>query len=348
LRDEAKDAELRQQAEMVLEASNRGADLVRQLMAFARKQELEPKVLDLHAMLGPFAKLVRRTLQENITIDVRTAEKLPLIKVDPGRLETAVLNLVLNARDAMPDGGKITIETELVKLDRDYAGANIGVRPGSYVMVSVTDTGTGMEKAVAEKAFEPFFTTKEVGRGTGLGLSMVYGFVKQTGGHAKIYSEPGHGTTIKIYLPPTKEEAQTAAMESDETQFGDTATILVVEDDELVRKSVCKKLQRFGYTVTAVEAASAALMTLEKNPNFDLVFSDVIMPGSLSGADLAREVQSRWPQIKLLLTSGYTEASALGKVKVPPGVRLLSKPYSSAELAKTVSAVLMSGNGKPG
>ena len=341
MRDELKDSPLlRRQADMVLQAATRGADLVQQLMAFARKQELEPKVVDLNAMLDSFTKLVGRTLQENVQIDVIKGKDIPPIKVDPGRLENALLNLSINARDAMPEGGTITIETLTATLDQSYAAENPGVRAGRYALIAISDTGTGMTKEVAEKAFQPFFTTKEVGQGTGLGLSMVYGFVRQSGGHAKIYSELGHGTTIKIYLPPTEGAVATESTSGRTIQVKGSGNVLLVEDDELVRESVYSKLLRLGYIVTPVCSAAEALETLEKNPHFDLVFTDVIMPGSMTGADLTRDVMRRWPGIKVLMTSGYTEASALGKVKMPEGVRLLSKPYSNADLAQAFRDVL--------
>jgi CheY-like chemotaxis protein len=240
----------------------------------------------------------------------------------------------------MPDGGKIIIETHVSNLDRDYAAENPGVHPGRYVVVAVTDTGAGMTKDVVEKAFQPFFTTKEVGQGTGLGLSMVYGFVRQSGGHAKIYSEVGHGTTVRIYLPPTDAAVAVEMPEERTAKASGSGSVLLVEDDDLVRESVESKLLRLGYTVTPVASAADALKTLEKNPYFDLVFTDVIMPGAMTGADLTRDVLRRWPSIKVLMTSGYTEASALGKVNMPPGVRLLSKPYSNADLAQAFREVL--------
>jgi PAS domain S-box-containing protein len=344
MREELKDSPLlHRQADMVLQAATRGADLVQQLMAFARKQELEPKVVDINAMLEAFTNLVRRTLQENVRMEVVKDKNIPVVKVDPGRLENAILNLSINARDAMPDGGTITIETGTVTLDAAYEVENPGIRAGKYVLIAVSDTGIGMTKDVMEKAFQPFFTTKEVGQGTGLGLSMVYGFVKQSGGHAKIYSEVGRGTTVKIFLPPTQESLlDDAATEDRAVQTQGSGKILLVEDDDLVRESVESKLLRLGYTVTPVCSAAEAIQMLERNPHFDLVFTDVIMPGAMTGADLTRDVMRRWPGIKVLMTSGYTEASALGKVKMPEGVRLLSKPYSNADLANAFRDVLES------
>jgi CheY-like chemotaxis protein len=212
-------------------------------------------------------------------------------------------------------------------------------------MISVSDTGSGMTKEVIEKAFQPFFTTKEVGRGTGLGLSMVYGFVKQSGGHAKLYSEPGIGTTIKIYLPPLARGEHDDAFQQNvgSTSHKGSGRMLVVEDDPLVRESVCAKLEKLGYDVAQVNSASEAITALEHDSGYSLVFTDVIMPGEMTGADLVRKVKQRWPGIRLLMTSGYTEVSALGKIKMPEGVRLLSKPYSNAELAAAIEETTRSG-----
>jgi PAS domain S-box-containing protein len=331
------------QAEMLLMAANRGADLVQQLMAFARKQELEPVAVDVNGLLATFGKLLSRTLPENVRLVLKPTPNLPRVLADPGRLEGSLLNLSLNSRDAMPDGGAVTIETSLVTLDRSYAAENPGVVPGTYVQIAVSDEGHGMPKDVIERAFQPFFTTKEVGKGTGLGLSMVYGFVKQSGGHANITSEVGVGTTIKLYLPPAPdavaEEAKVDAAEPEAPQASGR-TILLVEDDDLVRQSVMNKLGRLGFFVTETASAAEAIKTLEAKSEFDLVFTDVIMPGALSGADLAREVMRRWPGIRILMTSGYTEATALGKIKMPENVRLLSKPYANADLKRMIAEVM--------
>jgi PAS domain S-box-containing protein len=332
---------LKKQADIILRAATRGAGLVAQLMAFARKQQLQPQSVVVNELVEAFTKLVRSTMQANIRIDVHKGQNLPTVFVDPGRLESALLNLCINARDAMPNGGGITIETVACELDQAYAAENIEVTPGKYVCIAVTDTGVGMPAAVVEKAFTPFFTTKEVGKGTGLGLSMVYGFVKQSGGHAKIYSEVGLGTVIKIYLPAMEHAQATAAgaMEKAVVEAG-KGSILLVEDDELVSQSISNKLTALGYAVLPVANANEAIETLKRTPDFDLVFSDVIMPGPMTGADLVREVRRRWPKIKVLLSSGYTESTVLGKIKLPRDVKLLSKPYSNADLARTVRQTL--------
>jgi CheY-like chemotaxis protein len=307
-------------------------------MAFARKQELKPQATEVNGLIDSTVKLIRSTLPANIAIDVRATSPLGNVFIDPNRLETALLNLALNARDAMPNGGTLTIETFVRELDEDYVNEHIDVQQGDYVLIAVTDTGTGMPRDVLDRAFVPFFTTKEVGKGTGLGLSMVYGFVKQSGGHAQIYSEVGLGTVVKIYLPvlggsnsaDTRPEA--VAVQAN----NGSGHILLVEDDPIVRQSISNKLTRLGYRVATAETAHDAIVALVAMPHFDLVFSDVVMPGAMNGADLIREVQQRWPGIKVLLTSGYTETTALGKIKLPENVKLLSKPYSNAELSQAI------------
>ncbi|TAL04344.1 MAG: hybrid sensor histidine kinase/response regulator [Rhodospirillaceae bacterium] len=336
---ELTDPPLWQAADMAQEAANRGADLVRHLLTFARKQELSPKVLDVNALVESVVKLARRTLPSNIAFIVQMADNLPPVHIDPGQMENAILNLAVNARDAMPNGGEIIVETRTAELDEDYARENVGLQPGSYVLIALSDTGIGMSQDVINRAFEPFFTTKEPGKGTGLGLSSVYGLIKQSGGHAKIYSVLGKGTTIKIYLPVVAEVQASIKVPHQKTTatIVGSGTILLVEDDELVRKSVTSKLKRLGYDVTAVASAAEAITTLEDRANFKLMLSDVMMPGTMTGADLAREVMQRWPRIGVLLSSGYTESSIGGKVRLPSDVRLLSKPYSNADLAQALA-----------
>jgi signal transduction histidine kinase/CheY-like chemotaxis protein len=336
------------QVRLIEEASDRGADLVRRLLAFARKQELKPEIVDLNAQLGSFLKLVRRTLAENVSLRLVPGESLPPVFSDPGSLENALLNLTLNAHDAMPAGGAITISTSSLQLSGgEIPGSDI--KPGRYVAIAVTDSGTGMDKDVAARAFDPFFTTKEVGKGTGLGLSMVYGFVKQSGGHAQILSEPGKGTTVKLFLPAAR--GVTAAFDAGETAptapltlpamagGPGKARVLLVEDDRLVREDVAARLALMGYAVTAVPTAADALTALGGGM-FDVVMTDVIMPGRMNGGDLAREVLARWPETKVLATSGYTESALMGKVTLPDGVRFLAKPYSRKDLAAALGATL--------
>jgi CheY-like chemotaxis protein len=261
--------------------------------------------------------------------------------VDPSQLQGAILNLALNARDAMPGGGKLTLAAENVLVDPDYARVHAEVRPGRYVLISVTDTGTGMDKETQERAFDPFFTTKEVGAGSGLGLSMVYGFVKQSQGHIQLYSEPGHGTTVRIYLPradksePIAEHRDTAAM--DLRSRGET--VLVVEDEARVRRLTLMRLQELGYRTLEAANGPAALALLQNDAGVDLVFTDVIMPGGMTGADLAKHVLDRWPHIPVLFTSGYAEPD-LVRQGLSNGARWLKKPYTSVDLARTVRQIL--------
>jgi CheY-like chemotaxis protein len=253
--------------------------------------------------------------------------------VDPGQLVTAIVNLAVNARDVMPDGGKLTIETKNVFLDEAYADEHSEVVPGAYVMIAVSDTGPGIPAAIRDRVFEPFFTTKGVGKGTGLGLSMVYGFVKQSGGHIKLYSEEGHGTTFKIYLP----RAGTAVIDSAEGPLmpvvGGHETILVVEDDPVVRASVTTQLKSMGYRVMLAENGVDALAFIDEGAAFDLLFTDVVMPGLLDGRKLVEEVRKKHPSVKVLFTSGYTQDAIVHHGRLDPDVLLLPKPYRKTDLA---------------
>jgi CheY-like chemotaxis protein len=290
--------------------------------------------------------MLQRTLGESIEIECVLAGGLWPCFADPAQIEAAILNLAVNARDAMPSGGKLTIETANPRLSEDYAAANADVEPGQYVMLAVTDTGSGMTPEVQARAFEPFFTTKEVGKGTGLGLSMIYGFVKQSGGHIKIYSEIGHGTVVKMYLPRALSEAeQAAAVPQSDTaaQPRGQETILVVEDDGMVREYVVGLLQSLGYTVVEAANGPDAIAALEKAPKVDLLFTDIVMPGGLSGRELADEVHRRWPGIKILFTSGYTENAVVHHGRLDPGVHLLPKPFGKRALAVKIRTILDRG-----
>jgi PAS domain S-box-containing protein len=328
-------------AKLIDEAATRGAGLTRQLLAFARKQPLQPQETDINALAGEAASLLRPTLGEHVEIEsVLEAEAWPAL-IDRGQLVTAIINLGINARDAMPRGGKLTLETANVMLDEAYAHLNADVRPGPHVMVAVSDTGTGIPAALLDRILEPFFTTKEVGKGTGLGLSMVYGFVKQSGGHIKIYSEEGHGTSIKLYLPrasdlalPTAEVASAAAPE------GGHELILVVEDDRMVREHVVVQLNSLGYTTLVAVDAATALALLDDGAKPDLMFTDVIMPGGLNGRLLADQALRRRPGLKVLFTSGYTETAIVHHGRLDPGVLLLAKPYRKIDLARMVRKAL--------
>jgi CheY-like chemotaxis protein/two-component sensor histidine kinase len=326
---------------MTRTAAERGAELTRRLLAFARKQALQPQSVDAFALLAGMDGLLRRTLPENIEIELVRAAGLWPAQVDPAQLESAVLNLVLNARDAMPQGGKITLEVINTSIDQDYADRHVEVQPGQYVMLSVSDTGEGMSAAQMARAFEPFFTTKGPGKGSGLGLSMVYGFVKQSRGHVKLYSERGHGTTVRLYLPRADGPVdQPVALERAEADFAGSATVLVVEDDDLVRRHAADLLTTLGYQVLTCVNGPAALAVLRSPTDIDLLFTDVVMPGGIDGRELADAALALRPALKVLFTSGYTENAIVHHGRLDRGVHLLPKPYRAVELARKVHAVL--------
>jgi len=327
-------------ARMIDEAAARGAELTQQLLAFARRQPLQPRRVDPNALMLEVAGLLRSTLGEQVEIATALEDQVWQTIVDPALLHTAVLNLAVNARDAMPDGGKLTLETGNVILDEAYAQQNPEVRPGPHVLIAVSDTGTGMSQAVIDKVFEPFFTTKDVGKGTGLGLSMVYGFVKQSGGNIKVYSEEGHGTTIKIYLPRAVGEAEAVATQSAMPIVGGNEMIFVVEDDNLVREYLVAQLQGLGYSTLSATNAAEALALLDKGATFDLLLTDVIMPGGMNGRQLADEIARRRTAVKVLFTSGYTENAIVHHGRLDPGVALLNKPYRKKDLAEKIRQVL--------
>jgi PAS domain S-box-containing protein len=323
-------------AKMIDEAAERGADLTQHLLAFARKQPLQPRETDINSLLVETVKLLRPTLGEQVEIEsMLESDSWPAL-VDPNQLATALINLALNARDAMPNGGKLTVETGNVHLDESYVGRNNDVRPGPYVMIAVSDTGVGIPPAIREKVFEPFFTTKGTGKGTGLGLSMVYGFVKQSGGHIKIYSEESHGTTIRIYLPRAAGHVQPAADSQVAVIGGGHESILVVEDDDLVRDYVVTQLRSLGYRTSTATNAAEALAIINSDDKLDLLFTDVIMPGIMNGRQLADEAVKRRPSLKVLFTSGYTENAIVHHGRLDPGVLLLAKPYRKSDLARMV------------
>ena len=330
-------------AKLIDEAAERGANLTKHLLAFARKQPLQPVDLDVNALVLEAAKLLRPTLGEHIEITPLLAENAWTALADPNQLTTAVLNLAINARDAMPNGGKLAIETANIVLDENYASRHSEVTPGHYVMIAVSDSGTGISPALLERVFEPFFTTKEVGRGTGLGLSMVFGFVKQSGGHVKIYSEEGHGTSVKIYLPRATGLHQSAAEAAVSPNIvGGTETILVVEDDAMVRRYVTTQVQSLGYTTLEAPNASDALRIIDEGVAIDLLFTDVIMPGAMNGRQLVEEALKRRPGLKTLYTSGYTENAIVHHGRLDSGVLLLAKPYRKSELARMIRLALAS------
>jgi PAS domain S-box-containing protein len=324
---------------MIDEAASRGADLTQHLLAFARKQPLEPKITDVNTLIIDTAKLLQRTLGEHVEIEsVFEDETCPAI-VDPNQLATAILNLALNARDAMPDGGKVIIETGFVILDDNYAKMYSDVRPGRYAMIAVSDTGTGIPAAMLDKVFNPFFTSKGPGKGTGLGLSMVYGFVKQSAGHIMIYSEEGHGTTIKMYLPPAAGVLPTAEAVPAPAVEGGHETILVVEDDALVRNYVLTQLHSLGYVTLDAANATEAIAFARTGQPFDLLFTDVIMPG-MNGRQLADEILKVRPGLRVLFTSGYTENAIIHHGRLDEGVLLLAKPYRKSDMAIMIRKAL--------
>ncbi|HJT11516.1 MAG TPA: PAS domain S-box protein [Dongiaceae bacterium] len=333
-------AEMRPAIEQALRAAERGAALTHRLLAFSRQQMLVTRSVDFNRLVGDMDELLRRTLGEHVEIELRLASDLWPALADSGQVENSLLNLAINARDAMPEGGKLTIETGNVHLDDDYASNNAEVAPGDYVMMAVTDTGTGMPEDVLAHVFEPFFTTKEVGKGTGLGLSMIYGFAKQSGGHAKIYSEVGHGTTVRLYLPRLTTESKPEAAAVAPPRKGGGETILVVEDNPDVRRLVVRQLRDLGYEVIEAANGPQALQILDGGASIDLLFTDVVMPGGMTGRQLAEAAKTRRPDLKTLFTSGYTEDSILRLGKLDPGVRLLSKPYRKYELATRVREAL--------
>ena len=333
---------LKRYADRAFTGADRAATLTQRLLAFSRRQPLAPKALDINRLIPGMSELLHRTLGETIEIEAVLAPRLWTVEADPNQLENAILNLAINARDAMPDGGKLTIETQNTHLDHNYAAQNPEVAVGQYAVICISDTGIGMDEETATKAIEPFFTTKEVGRGTGLGLSMVYGFVKQSGGHIKIYSEPGEGTTVKMYLPrllgKIDEQAEEPAFGSIEAQGQET--ILVCEDDEDVRAYSAEVLRELGYKVLEAADGPAALAVLEANGHVDLLFTDVVLPGGMSGAVLAQEAAKLQAGIKTLFTTGYARNAIVHHGRLDAGVDLITKPFSYADLAARVRDVL--------
>ncbi len=323
----------REQLGQIAASAERAADLTRRLLAFSRKQRLQPQPTDLTELVAGIGKLLRRTLGEQTELDAAFAENLWIVNVDRAQVEAALVNLCVNSRDAMPNGGRLLIETANAELDRYYAALNPGVVPGQYVMLAVSDTGAGIPAELLSKVFDPFFTTKDVGKGTGLGLSMVYGFVKQSNGHIKIYSELGKGTTIRLYLPRCDAPAvEHDARAAPAIQHG-SERILVVEDDAQVRAAVLEQVRGLGYAVTEAAGGQAALDILEAGNTFDLMLTDVVMPG-VDGPQLARSAAERWPAMKVVFMSGYSENAAISHGLITADARLLSKPFRKIDLAK--------------
>jgi PAS domain S-box-containing protein len=332
---------LKENIEEIHKASQRAEDLTRQLLAFSRRQILDFKVLDLNTFIQDLDKMLRRILGEDIELVTLLAEDLEKVKTDPGQIEQVIMNLSVNARDAMPTGGKLTIETANVELDEEYARVQIGVPPGHYVMLSVSDTGVGMSPEVKEHIFEPFFTTKEKGKGTGLGLSTVYGIVKQSRGNIWVYSEPGHGTTFKIYLPSADETIDLIKSSPTQAELPQgSETILLVEDEESVRTFAHKTLKGYGYIILEASNGEEALRLAQGHGRkINLLLTDVVMP-QMSGKELADRIKILWPDIKVLFASGYTDNAIVHHGILESGIHFLQKPYTPEVLARKVREVL--------
>ncbi len=325
-----------------LQAALQGAELTSRLLAFSRKQTLRPDIADLNSLIHGMTDLLKRTLGETISVRSIAAADLKAVEIDLGQLETALLNLAVNARFAMPDGGQLTIETTNIVFDQSYIAQNDDVAEGTYAMVAVSDTGTGMSPAILDQVFEPFFTTKEVGQGSGLGLSMVFGFVKQSGGHISIYSEEGEGTTVKLYFPTFEgEDVATAEMPKPETiPKGTGQCILVVEDDAGLRDLAIKAVLSLGYKVVSASDGAQALAILDEGAPIDLLFTDVVLPRGMNGVMLAKAALERQPSLRILYTSGYTENAIVHNGVIDDGIELLNKPYRRDELARRLSRIL--------
>jgi signal transduction histidine kinase/CheY-like chemotaxis protein len=333
---------LRRAADNAMRGAQRAAILTQRLLAFSRRQPLAPKPVDVNALVAGMSELLRQTLGEPVAIEAVLAGGLWRVEADPNQLENALLNLAVNARDAMPAGGKLTIETANTRLDEAYARDNVEVVPGQYVALCVTDSGSGMSKEIMARVFEPFFTTKEVGQGTGLGLSMVYGFVKQSGGHINLYSEAGQGTTVRLYFPRLIGELQEDAALSDgpvpEGQEGEV--ILVVEDDDDVRAYSVGALRELGYHVFEALDGASAQRLLERQDRIDLLFTDVVLAGGMTGRELADAACAIRPGLKVLFTTGYARDAIVHNGRLDANVQMIGKPFTFADLAARIRDVL--------
>jgi PAS domain S-box-containing protein len=334
--------DLKRLADDICSAGERGAELTQRLLAFGRKQTLRPVETECNKLLDSMHKLLRRTMREDIEIVTDFDPDLRVAYADPAQLESAVLNLALNAQDAMTSGGRLTISTANALLDNQDHNVHPDVRAGDYVLIAVTDNGEGMSKPVLDRVFEPFFTTKDVGKGSGLGLSMVYGFTKQSNGHVSIYSEPGLGTTVRVYLPSLSAKAKEPTLPPRvdiETPAG-AETVFIVEDDPFVRSYAVMSLQSLGYRVTAAVDGNDALQKLGTNMHVDLLFTDIVMPGGINGWELADLARKARPQLRILLTSGYALETLTAQGHLRDGSAILAKPYRKAELARRLREAL--------
>ncbi len=334
------DDPVRRDIEEIKSAGERAAGLTRQLLAFGRRQIIAPRVLDLNGIVAGIDSLLERVIGEDIERVAVLAPDLGHVKVDPGQIEQVIMNLAVNARDAMPKGGKLTIETANVELDRAYARRHVSVQPGPYVMLAVSDNGCGMDQATKDRLFEPFFTTKEVGKGTGLGLATVYGIVKQHRGNIWVYSEPGQGATFKVYLPRVEETADILVPERRGPVQGGSETVLVVEDEPVVRRLVCDILEGLGYTVLEAGQGDEALEVCRRHQGpVSLLVTDVVMPG-MSGNELAQRLVESLPRLKVLFLSGYTSNTIVHHGILQEGVAFLQKPFTPEALAREVREIL--------
>ena len=341
---------LAQSLDHAMRGAQRAAALTQRLLAFSRRQPLDPKPVDASRLVTGMSELLHRSIGEQIAIETVLAGGLWRVHIDPNQLEVSILNLAVNARDAMPDGGRLTIETANAYLDEAYAASQAEVVPGQYVVISITDSGSGMTKEVQSRAFEPFYTTKDVGHGTGLGLSQVYGFVKQSGGHVNIYSEPGHGTTVKLYLPRLHADEQADTAPEHVTHAPGSAsgeTILAVEDDPDVRANTTSILRELKYTVLEASTGANALRILERHPEIQLLFTDVGLPGGMNGRQLADTARKLRPDLKVLFTTGYARNAIVHDGRLDPGVIMIPKPFTYAALASKLAEMLDSRSGSP-
>ncbi|MGB8613168.1 MAG: ATP-binding protein [Pseudolabrys sp.] len=323
-----------------LVGAERAAQLTQRLLAFSRRQPLNPRALDINKLIVAISDLLTRTLGENIELETISGAGLWNVEVDASEMESTLLNLALNARDAMPTGGKLTIETSNAYLDDEYCREHEGILPGQYILVAITDSGAGMSAETIDRAFEPFFTTKEAGKGTGLGLSQVYGFMKQSGGHVKIYSEPGEGTTIKLYLP--RREGNELVISGDDdlnSERGGGETILIVEDDDGVRQYASEILRDLNYQIIEAKDSATALRLLDADKKFDLLLTDVVLPGK-NGRELANEVERRRPGTKIIFMTGYSRNAIVHHGRLDPGIELIPKPLTERVLARKIRQVL--------
>ena len=334
------DDPLRRDFDDILAAGTRSAALTRQLLAFGRRQLLQPKVTNLNTLNRDTERVLGRMLGEDVELTLLLADDVADVKIDAGQFDQVLVNLVVNARDAMPDGGQLTIETANVTFDEEYARLHVGAQPGQYVMLAVSDTGVGMDEATRARIFEPFFTTKSAGRGTGLGLATVFGIVSQSGGHIWVYSEPGHGTTFKVYVPATQESALPVAHAAPERHVGGHERILLVEDEAMVRLFIKRVLERGGYDVVEAANAGEALLLFEsKEAPIDLLLTDVVMP-RMSGRQLAERLCAADPSLRVLYMSGYTENAIVHHGVLGDGIDFVPKPVTAGTLLPKIRELL--------